>query len=693
MEGQQFPLVMSGGGFPKTDPLASRRKDAGGHLPPHMSSTHKQGHWFKNLFIGKARDISDQGIFHKMSLVAVLAWVGLGSDGLSSSCYGPEESVRALGAHMALAPFVAMATILTIVIICASYSQIIACFPGGGGGYLVASKLLSPTAGVVSGCALLVDYVLTIALSVSSGADQLFSVLPEGWLPWKMHVALAATVVLTVLNLRGVKESVMVWAPVFFLFLATHCYAILHGFFTHLGQVPEIAAGTVQELGQSHSLLGTGGILLLLLKSYSLGAGSYTGIEAVSNGLPILREPRVATGRRTMLYMGVSLALMVGGLLFSYMLFRSVPQDGKTLNAVLFEQIVAPWPHGVGVTFVAVSMGSAAALLFIAAQTGFLDGPRVLANMALDRWFPTRFASLSDRFVAHNGILLMGGAAFILILATRGAVAFLVVLYSINVFVTFSLSQLGMIRHWWQVRHDEAGWKHKLAINTIGFILTATILAALSIIKFHEGGWVTIVVTGLLIGLAFFIRSHYRKTRHELARLDDLVEAFQARESSSHDPVLACQPGAKTAVIFVNGFNGLGVHTTLGVLRMFPKVYRNIVFVEIGVVDAGNFKGAEDIEHLEHDVGDEVQRYARCMNARGFNAESRSVIGPEIISTASSIGRQLVEMYPDSTFFGGQLVFEHETYITRMLHNFTVFGLQREFFRNGMPFFVLPIRV
>jgi hypothetical protein len=139
-----------------------------------MNPTEKRGNRLKHIFIGKSRDINDHGIFHKMSLVAVLAWVGLGADGLSSSCYGPEESIRALGSHMALAPFIALATVLTIVVICASYSQIIACFPGGGGGYLVATKLLSPTAGVISGCALIVDYVLTIAISISTSAPRLF---------------------------------------------------------------------------------------------------------------------------------------------------------------------------------------------------------------------------------------------------------------------------------------------------------------------------------------------------------------------------------------------------------------------------------------------------------------------------------------------------------------------------------------
>src|SRR6185295_7632604 len=144
-----------------------------------------------------------------VSLVAVLAWVGLGADGLSSSCYGPEETFKALGAHAALAPFVALACVFTIAVICASYSQIIELFPGGGGGYLVASKLLSPNIGAVSGCALLVDYVFTIGISIASGADAIFSVAPAAWHPWKLPFTVAATAFLTVLNLRGVKESVL----------------------------------------------------------------------------------------------------------------------------------------------------------------------------------------------------------------------------------------------------------------------------------------------------------------------------------------------------------------------------------------------------------------------------------------------------------------------------------------------------
>src|SRR5437762_808772 len=517
--------------------------------------------WLKSLFIGRARNLSDERLFHKISLAAVLAWVGLGADGLSSSCYGPEETFKALGAHAALAPFIALACMASIGIICASYSQIIELFPTGGGGYLVASKLLAPTVGVVSGCALLVDYVLTIAISIASGADALFSLLPPVWLPWKLPFAFAGTALLTLLNLRGVKESVLLWVPVFFVFIGTHGFGILYAVTTHLGVLPQIAANTATDVGVTHAQLGWLGMFLLLLRAYSMGAGTYTGIEAVSNGLPILREPRVVTGKRTMLYMGASLALTVGGLLLAYLLVRVSPEDGKTLNAVLFGKLSASWPAGLGKAFVSAAMLSATALLFIAAQAGFLDGPRVLANMALDRWFPTRFATLSDRFVAQNGVLLMGGAALVVLLATRGAVGVLGVLYSVNGFVTFSLSQLGMVRHWWTHRATKMRWRRKLLTNGVGLCLTTFILISLSVEKFWAGGWVTFLLTGAFVAAAFLVRAHYRKTAQQLARLNELVPVIERETLSPPTTVSLGDCSVKTAVILVNGFNGLGIHT------------------------------------------------------------------------------------------------------------------------------------
>ncbi len=653
----------------------------------------------KAAVIGKPKDISDKRLFHNLSLIAFFAWVGLGADGLSSSCYGPEEAFRALGGHVYLSLFVAAASVFTVFIISASYSQIIELFPTGGGGYLVASKLLSPKFGVVSGSALLIDYVLTITLSVASGTDALFSLLPAGAHQFKLAAELGALCVLTLLNLRGAKEAVLPWVPIFIAFVVTHAFAIGWTMFTHLANFSEVWRQASSDVAVTHSQLGWLGMGLLVLRAYSMGAGTYTGIEAVSNGLPILREPRVETGKRTMRYMAFSLAITVAGLLLAYLLFRVVPQEGKTLNAVLFERMTAAWPRGAAFSFILIILASEAALLFVAAQTGFLGGPRVLANMALDRWFPSRFANLSDRFVMHNGIVLMGGCSLLLMAGSRGSVDFLVVLYSINVFITFSLSQLGMVRHWWAERRNVGDWLRKLSINGIGFILTMFILVSLSLIKFFEGGWMTLAVTGALVGLALLVKRHYNQTARDLGHLDELVavaglDKTEVPGGAGQSPgARDLDPKAKTAVLLVNGFNGLGLHTLFGVLRLFPGVFKNFLFVQIGVLDAGNFKGAAEVENLKRHIDAGNRRYVDYMRSRGFQAEAFSALGHDVVEKAVDIAPDILARFPNAIFFGGQLVFRQETLLTRWLHNYAVFALQRRFYQQGLPLLILPIRI
>ena len=523
----------------------------------------------KIFIIGAAHSPHDKAIFHRLSLIAFFAWVGLGADGLSSSCYGPQEAFLALQGRIYLAVFVALGTALTVFIISASYSQIIELFPTGGGGYLVASKLLSPTLGMVSGCALLVDYALTITLSIASGADAIFSFLPPEWYPWKITVAVGGVLALTVLNMRGIKESVLPLVPIFVIFVITHAFSIVYALAAHVTSLPLVARETVAEVQRASTEIGFIGMVFLMLRAYSMGAGTYTGIEAVSNGLPILREPKVQTGKRTMRYMAVSLAFMAMGLMFAYILFGTRLPAGKTLNAALFEQIAGGWGR-TGYLFVLITLVSEAAILFVAAQTGFLDGPRVLANMAMDRWVPTRFAMLSDRLVTQNGILLMGGAGLALMLLSRGSVRFLVVLYSINVFITFVLSQLGMVRHWRRSRNSGGAWRKKLLLNGVGLVLCVPVTA---------------------------IKGRYTHTARLLRNLDALIAVTEAssteiipgvapRPKPSHD----FDPHARTAVVLVNGFNGMGLHTLFSIFRMFGDVFRNFVFVEIGLLDAGAFK-------------------------------------------------------------------------------------------------------
>ena len=654
----------------------------------------------KTFFIGGARDFTDHKIFHQLALSAFLAWVGLGSDGLSSSCYGPAEAFKALQGHPTLGIFVAIATGITILIIASSYSHIIELFPHGGGGYLVASKLLSPEMGVISGSALLIDYILTITISIASGADAIFSFLPIGYIGYKLWFAVFGVFVLLLLNLRGIKEAVMPLVPVFLLFVFTHAVVIVYAVISHMGNFGVVYHETGRELTNSFHTLGLFGVLFLVLKAYSLGAGTFTGIEAVSNGLPVLQEPKVATAKKTMKYMAISLSVTVMGLMMAYILFDVRDSPGKTLNAILFESVTASWGGFYGVGFVWITLFSEAVLLFIAAQTGFLDGPRVLANMALDKWLPTKFAMLSDRLVTEKGILVMGIASLVMMLASNGSVDFLIVLYSINVFITFSLSQLGMVKHWWEQRGTEKQWLKKLIINGIGLTLTTFILISVLILKFNEGGWVTMVITGVLVLGAFFIKNHYNKTASILKRLDVIVEAAVLTGSDVHDkghdqtsPAPLYDPKAKTAAILVNGFNGLGLHTLFSVFRLFGSTYKNYVFVEIGSIDAGNFKGADEIEHLGSFVRNETSKYVDYMQDHGHYAEAYFSIGTDVVDEVNKLVPSIREKFPDIVFFGGQLVFTNETIMDRWLHNYTVFAVQQNLYVHGIPFVILPVKV
>jgi hypothetical protein len=397
--------------------------------------------------------------------------------------------------------------------------------------------------------------------------------------------------------------------------------------------------------------------------------------------------------------MAISLAITVMGLIIAYLLYGARPQEGKTLNAVLFDTMTKSWGSG-GTAFVLVTLISEAALLFVAAQAGFLDGPRVLSNMALDRWFPTKFSMLSDRLVTQKGILMMGGAALVTMVLTNGSVKYLVVLYSINVFITFFLSQLGMVRHWWLVRGKEEHWEKKLFINGVGMMLTFFILVSVTVLKFHEGGWITLLLTGGLVVVALLTRRHYQNTFQILSRLDELVKvaesscpAFPGEGGTEKELKVKYDPQDKTAILLVNGFNGLGLHTLFSVIRLFSGNFKNFVFVQVGVVDAGNFKGAEEVSRMKDEVKKELDRYVHYMRCHGYYAAGYSSFGNDVVDELARLTPEILERFPNAILFGGQLVFPKTSVLSGVFHNYTIFAVQRRFYNQGIPVVILPIRV
>jgi amino acid transporter len=650
----------------------------------------------RQILVGKPKDPTDPKVFHHVSLIAFLAWVGLGADGLSSSSYGPEEAFKALGEHVYLAVFLALMTAATVFIISFAYSLLIEHFPGGGGGYLVATKLLGPRFGVVSGCALIVDYVLTITVSVATGCDAIFSFLPARWAPVKLETEVIVLLLLIVLNLRGVKESVTFLMPIFLVFVLTHLVLISYGVLSHLGGLAEVVQGATGEARRSASTIGLLPTFFILLRAYSLGGGTYTGIEAVSNGVQILREPRVATAKRTMLYMALSLAFTAGGILFCYMLIHAKPVPGQTLNAVLAQALFGPWTFlgtPIGRILVIVTLVSEGALLFVAAQTGFIDGPRILANMAVDSWAPRRFAQLSDRLVTNNGIFLMGLGSIAVLLYSKGQSDLLVLMYSINVFLTFTLTEMGMSRYWIRTRHEpaHANWRRNLAIHGTGLTMCLSILIVSIVEKFTEGGWLTVVVTSSFVGLAFLIKRHYERVRRQLHRLDETLLNIPMR---AHAEVPGPIPqNEAVAVVLVNGFSGIGVHTVLSVQSLFPKMYRNYLFLSVAVIDSASFKGATEVAALQGHTVEDLEKYVALAHQLGFRADYRYAVGTEAVEHVVELCEKIREEFPRPIFFLGQLVFENDKFYYRILHNETAFAIQRRLQFAGLQAVVLPIRV
>jgi amino acid transporter len=679
---------------------------------------------------GAPRDVHSEQTFHSISLIAMLAWVGLGADGLSSSAYGPEAAFRELVTqghdYSSLAVGLAFAMAITVFIISYAYSRIIEHFPSGGGGYVVATKLLGPRFGVVSGSALLVDYILTITVSIAAGGDAMFSMLPREWFgtaathlaredlgTWldpvqrtKLAMEFAAAGVLTVLNIRGVKESIQTILPVFMAFVVTHGVLLVVAIAGHLGDFETVAHDASANFRDTVAGLGSVGAVLLFVRAYSLGGGTYTGIEAVSNGVPLMREPKVRTAKNTMGLMATSLAVTAGGLILAYLLVHAMPTEGKTMNAVLLERVAAGWHVGgwrAGASFITIALASEVGLLLIGAQAGFVDGPRVMASMAVDSWMPHRFAALSERLSMQNGVMLMGVTSTLALVYTNGNVEKLVVMYSINVFLTFTLSNLGMARFWIQHRKQHPDWLRNLPIHLVGLCLCLTILIVTVFEKFTAGGWLTLVVTGALVSLCLAIKRHYDKVVAAIRRLDvELVDPLpDLRDPPGPNLVTVpavstpsrIEPNGPVAVLFVGGYGGLGRHALLTLLRMFPGHFKAVVFCSVAVIDSGVFKGKREVGELERRVEHALDRYIQYAAWLGLPAERMHAAGIEVAVEAEKMALEAISKYPKALFVAGQLIFEEDTLATRLLHNETAFMIQRRLQHAGIPMVVLPVRL
>ncbi|MGA8206660.1 MAG: APC family permease [Candidatus Dormiibacterota bacterium] len=433
----------------------------------------------------------------------------LSLDALTSVAYGPQALLVALGAGglaaLRVAPWITLAIVALLVLLVSSYIQVIGAYPGGGGAYAVARDNLGTPLTLLAGASLVVDYVLTVAVSIAAGVGSLvsaFTVLA----PYTEVICLAILALITILNMRGLGESARAFLLPTMAFilgiLVMIAIGLVHPLAPHLHQPGSVQVAT-------HALEAVG--VLLVLKAFSAGCSALTGVEAIANGVPLFREPRQQRARTTEILLGVLLAVMLLGLAVLVQRFHVEP---RTHDAVL-NQIIA-YAIGRGWVFDALSI-IVTLVLALAANTSFGSLPVLASRLAEDNRLPHAFAIRGDRLVYNYGIWALAGLAAIMLLVTGGDTDSLIPLFAIGVFTGFTLAQSGMVRHWW--KQHSSGWRRRAALNGAGAITTglATLIFILS--KFLEGAWIVVVAIPLLILLFMRVRGYYDLVAREI-RLD-----------------------------------------------------------------------------------------------------------------------------------------------------------------------------
>jgi hypothetical protein len=405
-----------------------------------------------------------------------------------------------------------------------------------------------------------------------------------------------------------------------------------------------------------------------------------------------LAEPRVATGKWTMFYMAVSLSFTAGGIILLYLLWSVTPVGGQTLNAVTFRAIIenVGWQAPVfenALLWIVLALEGG--LLFVAANTGFLGGPAVLANMAADSWVPHMYRYLSTRLVTQNGILLMGITSLGILLATGGRVALLVVLYSINVFLTFSMSLVGLVIYWWQHRQD-ARWRHRLLLSVGGLIVTASILLVTLIEKFTEGGWMTVLITGTVIGFCLLNQAHYASIKRKI-RIADAALSWTDYPAVAEPPQL--DPAAPTAVFVVGSSRSGGVYALQWVRREFPGHFKNCLFMNVRTVDAQSYGGSENFERVRREAETALGYFINYCHNNNLAAKSYLAFGTDPIEELTKLAEVIHKEFSDSIFFTSKLILKHDNWYIRQLHSEAALTMLRQLHLRDIPMVVLPMRL
>ncbi len=466
------------------------------------------------------------------------------SDAISSSAYATEEILRVLvlagaGALLVSVP-VAIAISVLLAVVAISYRQVCNAFPGGGGAYAVARQELRPIVGLVAAAALLIDYVMTVAVSTSSAMDQLISILP-GLDLIRLEVAVAVIALITIANLRGLRESGNIFAVPTYLFVGMALVIIASG-------LVHIVTGTVTPFPpQSQAVaMGTETLgIVLILRAFASGSVALTGVEAIANGVPAFKPPESKNAGNTMLAMAVLLGIIFIGVTViarAYDIVPSVPLSGGPTVIAL----VAQTAFGSGTALFYIFQVATALILFLAANTSFNAFPRLAAILAADGYFPRQFSFRGDRLAYSWGIILLAAIAAGLYVAFQGNTTSLIPLYSVGVFVCFTLSQTGMVLHWFRGR--DPGWRWRLVVNASGALMTFVVLGIVLVEKFEHGAWVVAILIPAIVGGMLFINRQYAASTTHLAIDPDYVVPTPNRQERAIVPVPSLNRAAVRAL-------------------------------------------------------------------------------------------------------------------------------------------------
>jgi amino acid transporter len=472
-------------------------------------------------------------------LTKVKALAIFSSDAISSSAYAGEEILRVLvlagAAALAASIEVSAAIALMLAVVAISYRQVCRAFPNGGGAYAVARAELTPLLGLIAAAALLIDYVMTVAVSTSSALDQLASLVPETG-SIKVVIAIAVISLITIGNLRGLRESGNIFA------VPTYLFVVLALGIVGVGLV-NIVTGVVHPLPSQPNAEAFGAqplVLFLLLRAFASGSVALTGVEAIANGVPAFKPPESKNAGNTMIAMATLLGVIFIGISIVAFAYHVVPSVGGYPSVVA---LVSGAVYGEGSVLHALFLVATMLILFLAANTSYNAFPRLAAILAADGYMPRQFAFRGDRLAYSWGIVLLAGVAAGLVALFGGTTTLLIPLYAVGVFVCFSLSQAGMVRHW--LRRREPGWWWRLAVNGFGALLTTVVLVIVVFEKFAGGAYLVVILIPTLVAMMLFIHLQYRKSSAELAVRPDLV--FHAPTRAER--VLVPVPGITRAVV------------------------------------------------------------------------------------------------------------------------------------------------